>query len=175
MSVNGMIDKEILNDGDVQKEDEELIFNPYNSRNVEVSEQQVCDILKKYGIPDKVHNLNLYKRAFVHKSYCKRPKLENIENGVIIAEQPNDCMSLKTKSNERLEFLGDGVLECITKYYLYRSHFQKQMKAFMTEKKKIALVKNESIGKMAYEMGLNKWYIMSANAEENKTRTNLKN
>tara|TARA_A100001011_G_scaffold30400_1_gene29409 strand:- start:708 stop:1745 length:1038 start_codon:yes stop_codon:yes gene_type:complete len=172
MSVNGKIDKEILNDGDVQKEDEELIFNPYNSRNIEVSEQQVCDILKKYGVPDKVHNLNLYKRAFVHKSYCKRPKLENIENGVIIAEQPSDCMSLKTKSNERLEFLGDGVLECITKYYLYR-RFPKANEGFMTEKK-IALVKNESIGKMAYEMGLNKWYIMSANAEEKKTRTNLK-
>ena len=43
----------------------------------------------------------------------------------------------------------------------------------MTEKK-IALVKNESIGKMVYEMGLNKWYIMSKNAEEKKTRTNLK-
>jgi dsRNA-specific ribonuclease len=43
----------------------------------------------------------------------------------------------------------------------------------MTEKK-IALVKNESIGKLAYEMGLNKWYILSANAEEKKTRTNLK-
>ena len=55
-------------------------------------------------------------------------------------------MTLKTKSNERLEFLGDGVLECITKYYLYR-HFQKPMKKFMTEK--IALVKNESIGKLA--------------------------
>ena len=37
----------------------------------------------------------------------------------------------------------------------------------MTEKK-IALVKNESIGRMAYEMGLNKWYIMSGNAEEKK-------
>ena len=43
----------------------------------------------------------------------------------------------------------------------------------MTEKK-IALVKNESIGKMAYEMGLNNWYIISKNAEEKKTRTNLK-
>ena len=43
----------------------------------------------------------------------------------------------------------------------------------MTEKK-IALVKNESICKMAYEMGLNKWYIISSNAEEKKTRTNLK-
>ena len=43
----------------------------------------------------------------------------------------------------------------------------------MTEKK-IALVKNESIGKMAYEMGLNHWYVLSKNAEEKKTRTNLK-
>jgi ribonuclease III len=166
------VDKDILNDGDVNKEDEELIFNPYNSNNREITEKQVSDILRKYGVPDKVHNFNLYRRAFIHKSYCKRPKLENEENGVIIAEKPDDCMKLKTKSNERLEFLGDGVLECITKYYLYR-RFPKENEGFMTEKK-IALVKNESIGKMAYEMGLNRNYIMSANAEEKKTRTNLK-
>ena len=166
------IDKEILNDGDVTKEDEELIFNPYNQNNKEITEKQVSDILKKYGVPDKVHNFNLYRRAFIHKSYCKRPKLENEENGVTIADRPDDCMKLKTKSNERLEFLGDGVLECITKYYLYR-RFPKENEGFMTEKK-IALVKNESIGKMAYEMGLNRYYIMSANAEEKKTRTNLK-
>ena len=162
----------LAQDGDVNKEDGELIFNPYNERNIEITEDEVCDILKKYGVPDKVHNVDLYKRAFVHKSYCKRPKMENEENGIIIADQPDNCMRLRTKSNERLEFLGDGVLECITKYYLYR-RFPKENEGFMTEKK-IALVKNESIGKMAYEMGLNKWYILSANAEEKKTRTNLK-
>ena len=81
-------------------------------------------------------------------------------------------MRLRTKSNERLEFLGDGVLECITKYYLYR-RFPKENEGFMTEKK-IALVKNESIGKMAYEMGLNKWYILSANAEEKNTHKSKK-
>ena len=167
-----IVDKEILNDGDVQVEDEEVIFNPYNNRNIEITEQQVSDILQKYGVPSKVHNFNLYRRAFIHKSYCKRPKLENLANEVIIADRPDDCMTLKSKSNERLEFLGDGVLEAITKYYLYR-RFPKENEGFMTEKK-IALVKNESIGKMAYEMGLNKWYIMSSNAEEKKTRTNLK-
>ena len=167
-----MTEKSLMQDGDIQKEDEELIFNPYNERNHEITESEVCDILKKYGVPDKIHNINLYKRAFVHKSYCKRPKLENIENNIIIADKPDNCMRLRTKSNERLEFLGDGVLECITKYYLYR-RFPKENEGFMTEKK-IALVKNESIGRMAYEMGLNKWYIISANAEEKKTRTNLK-
>jgi dsRNA-specific ribonuclease len=43
----------------------------------------------------------------------------------------------------------------------------------MTEKK-IAIVKNESIGKLALEMGLHKWFIISKHAEEKKTRTNLK-
>jgi dsRNA-specific ribonuclease len=43
----------------------------------------------------------------------------------------------------------------------------------MTEKK-IALVKNESIGRMAYEMGLHKWFILSKHAEMKQTRTNLK-
>jgi len=164
--------KTLLQDGDIQKDSGDLIFNPFNFKNKEITESEVCDILKKYGVPDKVHNINLYKRAFIHKSYCKRPAVENEENGVIIEKRPNDCMTLKTKSNERLEFLGDGVLECITKYYLYR-RFPKANEGFMTEKK-IALVKNEHIGRLAYEMGLNKWYIISKNAEEKKTRTNLK-
>ena len=129
-------------------------------------------ILSQYGVPGKVENLNLYKRAFIHRSYVKRPSIENDRNNITIVERPDDCLSLKTKSNERLEFLGDGVLECITKYYLYR-RFPKENEGFMTEKK-IALVKNEHIGRLAYEMGLHKWYILSRHSEEKKTRTNLK-
>jgi dsRNA-specific ribonuclease len=81
-------------------------------------------------------------------------------------------MPLSSKSNERLEFLGDGILEAVTKYYLYR-RFPKENEGFMTEKK-IAIVKNEAIGKIAYEMGLHKWLILSKHAEEKKIRTNLK-
>jgi dsRNA-specific ribonuclease len=81
-------------------------------------------------------------------------------------------MPLKTKSNERLEFLGDGVLELIAKYYLYR-RFPKENEGFMTEKK-IAIVKNEAIGKIAFEMHLNNWLILSKHAEEKKIRTNFK-
>tara|TARA_Y100000591_G_scaffold307662_1_gene307237 strand:+ start:322 stop:1353 length:1032 start_codon:yes stop_codon:yes gene_type:complete len=173
MTSNTVLDqKTLLQDGDVSKGQDELIFDPFNPNNIQITQKQVEAILTKYGVPDKVHNFNLYKRAFIHKSYVKRPHLENEANGVTIVDKPSDCMPLKTKSNERLEFLGDGVLECITKYYLYR-RFPKGNEGFMTEKK-IALVKNESIGRMAYEMGLNKWYIMSKNAEEKKTRTNLK-
>jgi len=164
--------KILLQDGDITQESETLVFDPFNSRNKEITKEQVQKFLSDYGINDKIHNLNLYKRAFVHKSYVKRPHLENINNGVEIVNKPNNCLKLKSKSNERLEFLGDGVLELITKYELYR-RFPKANEGFMTEKK-IALVKNEAIGKMAYDMGLNNYYIISKNAEEKKTRTNLK-
>lgn len=164
--------KLIQHDNDISMYDEEMVFNPFNNKNYEIQRHDVETILKKYGLPPIITNLNLYKRAFIHKSYVKRPYVENVENNITVESRPNDCMPLKTKSNERLEFLGDGILENITKYYLYR-RFPKANEGFMTEKK-IALVKNESIGKLAYDMGLNRWYIMSRNAEEKKTRTNLK-
>jgi hypothetical protein len=63
-------------------------------------------------------------------------------------------------------------LECITKYYLYR-RFPKENEGFMTEKK-IALVKNEAIGKIAHEMGMHKWFVLSKHAESKHTRSNLK-
>ena len=81
-------------------------------------------------------------------------------------------MDLKKHSNERLEFLGDGILECITKFYLYK-RFPNEDEGFMTEKK-IALVKNDHIGKLAYKMGLHNWYVMSKNAEEKKIKNNFK-
>ena len=130
---------------------EELIFNPYNLMNKEIQINNIQEILNNYGIFAKPFNLELYKRAFIHRSYTKKPKLENEESNIIIVEKPDDCLPLKTKSNERLEFIGDGVLECITKYYLYK-RFPKADEGFMTEKK-IALVKNEHIGKLAYDLG----------------------
>ena len=167
LSINNIrLDNDIINNND------ELIFNPYNNNNKEIGCANVQELLAKYGIFTKPFNMELYKRAFVHKSYTKRPKLENSMSNVIIATKPSDCLPLKTKSNERLEFLGDGVLELITKYYLYK-RFPKADEGFMTEKK-IALVKNEHIGKLALEMGLQKYYVISRHAEEKNIRNNLK-
>jgi len=148
------------------------IFDPYNELNLLITNDEIHSILNKYGLNVPIFNYELYKRAFIHRSYTKRPQLENELNNIVIAPKPENAMDLFTKSNERLEFVGDGVLECITKYYLYR-RFPKENEGFMTEKK-IALVKNESIGKMALEMGLHKWFILSKNAELKQIRTNVK-
>ena len=144
-----------LKDDDITKTEDGFIFNPYNPLNTEIKLNDVQSILTKYGIPSNVYNMELYRRAFIHRSYTKRPNFENIQQNITIVEKPADCMPLSTKSNENLEYLGDGVLECITKYLLYR-RFPKSNEGFKTEKK-IALVKNEAIGKIALEMGLHKW------------------
>ena len=164
--------KNILNDLDITPYEDGYIFNPYNPENREITLNEVQSILSLYGIPTTLHNFDLYRRAFIHASYTKRPQLENARDNIKIMPQPSNCIPLKTKSNERLEFLGDGILECVTKYYLYR-RFPKENEGFMTEKK-IAIVKNESIGKFAIEMGLHRWFIISKHAEEKRTRTNLK-
>ena len=151
---------------------EELVFDPYNPLNRQITDLEINTILKTYGVNVDIFNYTLYRRAFVHRSYTKQPDLENVEKNIVIAERPPDCLPLSTRSNERLEFVGDGVLECITKYYLY-CRFPKEDEGFMTDTK-IALVKNESIGRIAYEMGLHKWLILSKHAEAKNTRTNLK-
>ena len=163
---------EFIQDGDIVNTENGLIFNPFNSLNKEITLNDVQSILKRYGINAKVNNIELYKRAFVHRSYTKRPTLENESANITIVDCPAGCLPLKTKSNERLEFIGDGVLELITKYYLYR-RFPKADEGFMTEKK-IALVKNEHIGRLAYEMKINRWLIMSKHAEDKNIRNNLK-
>jgi dsRNA-specific ribonuclease len=151
---------------------ETYVFDPYNPQNQSISLADIKDILRRYGINTPIYNVELYKRAFIHRSYTKQPAFENAQNNIVVVPKPADCLPLSSKSNERLEFIGDGVLECITKYYLYR-RFPKENEGFMTEKK-IALVKNESIGKMALEMGLHKWFVLSKHAETKQTRTNLK-
>ncbi len=139
--------------------------NQYNNLNVEITETDLNKLLQTYNVFYKIHNMDLMKRSFVHRSYLLQSTPDK-------PPCPHDCVELKKSSNERLEFLGDGILECVTKYYLYK-RFPDADEGFMTEKK-ICLVKNEHIGKLAYKMGLQKWFIISKNAEEKKIRVNYK-
>jgi len=143
-------------------------FDPFNSRNKEISLKAMQKFLSSYGIKDTIRNPTLYRRAFIHRSYTKR----ELPDDCMLAPCPAGVMPLKSASNERLEFIGDGILELVTKYYLYR-RFKKADEGFMTEKK-IALVKNEHIGQLAKDIGLDKWFVLSKQQEEKNTRHNLK-
>ena len=151
---------------------EQIIFDPYNPLNISIQESNVLELLRKYNVNVPIHHFVLYQRAFIHKSYTKRPVEWNQKRNIQIVPKPDDCHELHTKSNERLEFLGDGVLECIAKFYLYK-RFPKADEGFMTDTK-IELVKNETIGRIAIEMGLNKWFMISKHTEQKNLRNNHK-
>ena len=162
MNTEQRVEKKADRDDDVFETE---LHDPYNSLNREITESEVNTLLREYGIPTPLHNLKLYQRAFIHKSYVRKP-------GNTFTK-PDDCpMELKSKSNDRLEFVGDGVLECITKYYLY-TRFPKADEGFMTDTK-IALVKNDALGQLILDMGLEKWYVLSKHAEVKNTRKNVK-
>jgi ribonuclease-3 len=140
-------------------------INPYNNKNIEITETDINSLLESHQVYYKIKNMDLFKRSFIHRSYMVQPDVKQLQ-------KPYDCIELKHSSNERLEFLGDGILEAITKMYLYK-RFPDADEGFMTEKK-ICLVKNEHIGKLAYKIGLQKWFIISKNAEDKKIRINYK-
>ena len=80
------------------------------------------------------HDISLYKQALLHKSVGKRN-----EKG-------------RPLNNERLEFLGDAVLDCVVGDIVFR-HFEGKREGFLTNTRS-KLVSRDTLGKLAKEMGI---------------------
>jgi ribonuclease-3 len=101
--------------------------------------QDIKIFLDKNNI--KYNNLALYEQAFVHRSY--------------INENPKFEMG----HNERLEFLGDAVMELIVTDFLYRKyegHSEGDLTAY-----RAALVNTQTISTAASDFGLNDYLKLS--------------
>ncbi|MCM1109167.1 MAG: ribonuclease III [Clostridium sp.] len=81
-------------------------------------------------------NIDLYKQALLHKSSSVRG-----EQG-------------RWMNNERLEFLGDAVLDSIVGDIVYR-HFEGKREGFLTNTRS-KIVQRESLNRIAVEIGLDK-------------------
>lgn len=82
------------------------------------------------------HNIAYYKTAFLHKSLSRRN-----EKGKLI-------------NNERLEFLGDAVLDCVVADIVYE-RFPNKREGFLTNTRS-KLVKRETLNQVATKMGIDK-------------------
>ena len=80
------------------------------------------------------HDLTLYKQALLHKSMGRRN-----EKG-------------KPVNNERLEFLGDAILDAVVGDIVYR-HFEGKREGFLTNTRS-KLVSRDTLGKLSKEMGI---------------------
>ena len=57
--------EEKINDEDISRINGELVFNPYNDKNIEITLNDIQSILKKYGVNYQIYNIELFKRAFI--------------------------------------------------------------------------------------------------------------
>ena len=51
---------------------ETLIFDPYNPLNKLITKEQIQEIMTKYNVHYELHNIELYKRAYIHGSYISK-------------------------------------------------------------------------------------------------------
>lgn len=86
-------------------------------------------------------NKNLLIQAFIHRSYI------------------NENSNLKLGHNERLEFLGDAVLELVSTNYLY--HKYEDLAEGDLTSYRAALVNTKSIGAIAKELNFNNYLFLS--------------
>lgn len=140
---------------------------PYNNKNIIISACEVETILHKYGITHNIKDVNIFRKAFVHKSYCTR-KNENFITGNVNC--PPDCLPLQEESNERFEFLGDAILNVTIAEYLFE-RYPSENEGFLT-RMRTKLVNGKMLAHLSALIGLPKFIILSKQIEDGDGRTN---
>ena len=140
-------------------------LNPFNKVNKLLDKNKVQNILKKYGIYQNINNLDLYQDSMVHESYTIN-KIKEIcsRDNVKVVKNPDGCVLLRERSYERLEFLGDAVIENIIVSYLYR-RYPDQNESFLSTMK-VNLVNRITLGQLAKIIGLHEYLIIGRNLDD---------
>jgi len=143
---------------------------PYNNKNILLMEDDLSNLFKNNGLENIVFkNINLYRTAFVHKSYCT---MKNIDFDKSNENCPEDCLPLQDMSYERLEFLGDSLLGMIVANYLY-TRFPDQNEGFLS-KIRTKIVNGKMLGYLSEKIGFPKFAIISKQVEDAGGRNNFK-
>ena len=95
------------------------------------------------------HDISYYKLALMHKSVMRR----NAKG--------------KPVNNERLEFLGDAILDAIVGDIVYQ-HFPGKREGFLTNTRS-KLVQRDTLNKLAQEMGINQLILSSGHTSSHNS------
>ena len=143
------------------------LYNPWNPINRDVPDSEIRRILSAYGVKDAPRHYELFRQAFVHRSYVDRPEGPSVQNGgekVIVVPRPDGVMPLKVSDNEELEHHGDGILQAITAEYLCL-RYPGEGEGFWTSLRS-NLVNNKMLGHLAEKIGMHHWLIVSRHVED---------
>jgi len=140
-------------------------LNPFNKVNKLITKNAVQNILKKYGVFQNINNLDLYQDAMVHESYTIG-KIKDVctRDNVKVVKNPDGCVLLRERSYERLEFLGDAVIENIIVSYLYR-RYPDQREGFLSTMK-VNFVNRITLGHLAKVIGLHEYLVIGRTLDD---------
>jgi ribonuclease-3 len=148
---------------------EKKIFPIYNESNIYVTSQNIQNILRRGGIEEEIGDLGVWQKVFVHESYAssndelvRNEKFYGILNEEDRVRNP-EIMPLQPESSERMEWLGDGILQGVIAHYLY-SRFTDQQEGFLTTLRS-KMVKTESLSKIALALKFDRFIILSKHIE----------
>jgi ribonuclease-3 len=167
-----MVDETIVNRNQVAYEiiatPDELVsgyLNPFNKVNKLITKNAVQNILKKYGVFQNINNLDLYQDAMVHESYTIG-KIKEVcsRDNVKVVKNPDGCVLLRERSYERLEFLGDAVIENIIVSYLFR-RYPDQREGFLSTMK-VQFVNRITLGHLAKVLGLHEYLVIGRTLDD---------
>ncbi|PNH12524.1 putative ribonuclease 3 [Tetrabaena socialis] len=142
---------------------------PFNPCNRLITPSEIHALLSKYGVADEPLDCAEYFKSMVHRSYCTR-KNENFISGNL--QCPANCLPLQEESNERLELLGDAVLNLVVAEYLFE-RFPTENEGFLTRMRS-KIVNGHMLSELSLMVGLDKYVIISKQIEENDGRRNRK-
>lgn len=136
-----------------------------NIKNKLISREDINQIINKVIDGNiNITNVDIFQQAFVHKSFLIVDSFIDEEDG---------CCAFYIKasgSNERLEFLGDSVLNMVTAEYLF-AKFPSKDEGFLT-KLRTKLVRNTQLSHMGSNLGFNEWLLISNVIEKINGRQN---
>lgn len=143
---------------------------PYNPSNILIQADDIHAMFARHGLKGVcLHNIHLYRNAFVHKSYCT---MKNDDFTTGNERCPEGCLPLQEMSYERLEFLGDAILGMVVARYLYE-RFPDQSEGFLS-KLRTKIVNGKMLGHLAEKVGFPSYVILSKQIEESQGRSNYK-
>jgi len=143
---------------------------PYNLKNRLITYDELIGFFEQNGLSGVVpRNINLYRNAFVHRSYCTM-KNDDFQTGN--EKCPSDCLPLQEMPYERLEFLGDSILGMIVTRYLYE-RYPDQNEGFLS-RIRTKIVNGKMLGYLAEKIGFPPFAILSKQIEESQGRNNYK-
>ena len=144
--------------------EEAKAYNPWNPANRIITDGEILQILKTFGIHEKPKRWELFRQACVHSSYVDRQDTYTQLDPTIVAPRPDNCIPLCKCDNEQIEFVGDSLLGCIIALYLHE-RYPDQDEGFLT-RLRTRLVNNKQLGDLALKIGFNQFIVLSKHVEE---------